>query len=118
MVRFILEPIVGVVVAAIITAVVMVSMVYFGPLADPPGSRLWWLAAPGLVLASWRCWTRLLGALITEKLGLGIAGEPSPLRVDAQPGKTLARVLRGDDSTWRAPRSERAGHPQAGRRPG
>lgn len=60
-VRFILELVIGVVVAAIITAVVMVTMFYFGPWADPPGiNELWWLlAATAIVLASWRWWTRL-----------------------------------------------------------
>lgn len=61
MVRFVLELIVGFVVAAIITAVVMVTMFYFGPWADPPGiTELWWLlAATAVVLASWRWRTRI-----------------------------------------------------------
>ena len=61
MVRFILELFIGVVVAAIITAVVMVTMLYLVTWADPPGiNELWWLlAATAIVLASWRWWTRL-----------------------------------------------------------
>ena len=61
MVRFIRELVIGVVVAAIITAVVMVTMFYFGPWADPPLiNELWWLlAATAIVFASWRWWTRL-----------------------------------------------------------
>lgn len=61
MVRFIVELVIGVVAAAIITAVVMVTMFYFGPWADPPGiDELWWLlAATAIVFASWRWWTRV-----------------------------------------------------------
>ena len=35
--RFIVELIVGVALAAIVTAAIMVTMFYFGPWADPPG---------------------------------------------------------------------------------
>lgn len=60
MVRFLLELIVGVALAAIVTAAVMVTMFYFGPWADPPGiDQLWWLLTTAAVmLASWRWWSR------------------------------------------------------------
>ena len=61
MVRFILEPLIGLSsVAAIVTAAVMVTMFYLGPWADPPGmDELWWLlAAAAVLLASWRWWAR------------------------------------------------------------
>ena len=60
MVRFILELLIGVAVAAIVTAAVMVTMFYFGPWADPPGmDELWWLLATAAVLlASGRWWAR------------------------------------------------------------
>ena len=56
MVRFILELLTGLSVAAIDTAAVMVTMFYLGPWADPPGmDELWWLlAAAAVLLASWR----------------------------------------------------------------
>ena len=59
-VRFSLELIVGVALAAIVTAAVMVTMFYFGPWADPPGmDELWWLLSTAAVmLASWRWWAR------------------------------------------------------------
>ena len=59
-VRFILELIVGVALAAIVTAAVMVTMFYLGPWADPPGmDELWWLlTTAAIVLASWRWWAR------------------------------------------------------------
>ena len=60
MVRFILELIIGVAVAAIVTAAVMVTMFYLGPWADPSGmDELWWLlAAAAVLLASGRWWAR------------------------------------------------------------
>ena len=60
MVRFILELIIGVAVAAIVTAAVMVTMFYLGPWADPPGmDELWWLlSTAAALLASWRWWAR------------------------------------------------------------
>lgn len=60
MVRFILELLTGLSVAAIVTAAVMVTMFYLGPWADPPGmDELWWLlAAVAVLLASWRWWAR------------------------------------------------------------
>ena len=59
-VRFILELIIGVAVAAIVTAAVMVTMFYYGPWADPPGmDELWWLlSTAAALLASWRWWAR------------------------------------------------------------
>ena len=58
--RFILELIVGVALAAIVTAAVMVTMFYFGPWADPPGMDELWrlLTTAAIVLASWRWWAR------------------------------------------------------------
>ena len=60
MVRFILELIIGVAVASIVTAAVMVTMFYYGPWADPPGmDKLWWLlSTAAALLASWRWWAR------------------------------------------------------------
>ena len=50
-VRFSLELIVGVALAAIVTAAVMVTMFYFGPWADPPGmDELWWLLTTAAVM--------------------------------------------------------------------
>lgn len=59
-VRFTLELLTGLAVAAIVTAIVMVTMFYLGPWADPPGmDELWWLlAAAAVLLASWRWWAR------------------------------------------------------------
>ena len=56
MVRFTLELLTGLAVAAIF----MVTMFYLGPWADPPGmDELWWLlAAVAVILASWRWWAR------------------------------------------------------------
>ena len=64
MVRFILELIIGVSVAAIVTAAVMVTMFYLGPWADQPGmDDLWWLLATAAVLlASWRWWAQPIAA--------------------------------------------------------
>ena len=57
--RFIVELIVGVALAAIVTAIVMVTMFYFGPWADPPGmDELWLLTTAAATLASWRWWAR------------------------------------------------------------
>mgnify|MGYP002682917739 CR=1 FL=1 len=52
--------IIGVAVAAIVTAAVMVTMFYLGPWADPPGmDELWWpLSTAAALLASWRWWAR------------------------------------------------------------
>ena len=70
MARFVLELIVGLVIAAIITAVVMVTMFYFGPWADPPGiDELWWLlTATAIVLASWRWRERVRQPELNEKV--------------------------------------------------
>jgi len=60
-VRFFLELAVGVVVAAITTAVVMVTMFYFGPWADPPGvNELWWLLAASAIVFASRWWSTRL----------------------------------------------------------
>ena len=58
--RFIVELIVGVTLAATVTAAIMVTMFYSGPWADPPGmDELWWLLATAAVLlASGRWWAR------------------------------------------------------------
>ena len=60
MVRFTLELLTGLAVAAIVTSIVMVTMFYLGPWADPPGmDELWWLLATAAVLlASGRWWAR------------------------------------------------------------
>ena len=61
MVRFILEPLIGLSsVAAIVTAAVMATMFSLGPWADQPGiDELWSLLATAAVLfASWRWWAR------------------------------------------------------------
>ncbi|MBB1514628.1 hypothetical protein H5398_01360 [Tessaracoccus sp. MC1679] len=60
MVRFILDLIIDLSVAAIVSAAVMVTMFYLGPWADPLGmDALWWLLSTAAVLlASWRWWAR------------------------------------------------------------
>ena len=66
--RFIVELIVGVALAAIVTAAIMVTMFYFGPWADPPGmDELWWLlTTAAVILASWRWWGKPTSYLITR----------------------------------------------------